>query len=90
MFGPKVVESFEATFKIDALIGNEPYTVTGTKRAPVSSLEYPYGECFTEQDVDSAEREEIFLAVAGRATTSYEATIETPRAAASGIVGTAE
>ncbi len=78
VFGPKVVESFEATFKIDALIGNEPYTVTGTKRAPVSSLEYPYGECFTEQDVDSAEREEIFLAVAGRATTSYEATIETP------------
>ena len=77
VFGPRVVESFEATFEIDAVIDDEPYTVTGTKRAPVSSLEYPYGECFTDGD-DSGEREEVFLAIAGTATTSYEATIETP------------
>ena len=76
VFGPRTLESFEVNFKIAALIGNEPYTVTGTKRSIAPSYDAASNICFTPEY--GSEEEEIFAAIADTPTTSYEATIETP------------
>ena len=75
VFGPSTLESFEVNFEITALIGNEPYTVTGTKWSTAPSYDGSSNRCFTPEY--GSDEEEFFVAIAKTQTTSYEATIET-------------